>query len=97
VSEELAADPASVLTATAVWPFPADYRSPAALRGQLRELNLDLHQAAGSQPGDVPVLDWTTLAVGPPETDTDHRGRVWFHYTATVSTQPLLRGAHRFT
>lgn len=94
--EESAADPASVLTATAVWPFPADDRAPAALRGQLRELNLDLHQAADGHPGDVPMLDWTTLTVGPPETKTDHRGRVWFHYTATVSTQPLVLGAHRF-
>ena len=71
-----ATDQATVPTwwATAVLPY-ADARSAeSGLRAELP------HQLGNSQ-----EPDWLTFTVGAPVRSADALGRVWFHYSATVS------------
>ena len=71
-----ATDPVAVPTwrATAVLPYPDARSAESGLRAELR------HQVdSGREP------DWSTFTIGAPVRSADAFGRVWFHYSATVS------------
>jgi hypothetical protein len=74
-----AVDQVITFTASAVLPYQHRAGATAGLRAELG------HQIVDGAPGRLP--DWNTLVVAGPTESTDHRGRVWFEYTATVRSR----------
>jgi hypothetical protein len=67
-------------TATTALPYENLARATAALRAELGYQLVDA--------GNDELPDWDTLVVTGPLELTDHRGRTWFKYVATVESRP---------
>jgi hypothetical protein len=75
----------TVYSASAALPYQHRQGAAAGLRAELRHL-VELGYLLGRQnPDETP--DWDTLVVAGPTESTDENGRVWFEYTASVSSR----------
>jgi hypothetical protein len=75
----------TIYSASAALPYQHRQGAAAGLCAELRHL-VELGYLLGRQsPEESP--DWDTLVVTGPTETTDARGRVWFEYSATVSSR----------
>jgi hypothetical protein len=83
----------TVYSASAALPYQHRQGAAAGLCAELRHL-VELGYLLGRQsPEESP--DWDTLVVTGPTETIDARGRVWFEYSATVSTRRETTPVHQ--
>ena len=75
----------TVYSASAALPYQHRQGAAAGLRAELRHL-VELGYLLGRRAAEESP-DWNTLVVTGPTQTTDAQGRVWFEYSATLSSR----------